>query len=294
MFWPATHSAMSSDPEGKGGHGPILVTGVGHLICAGMLVFWLDGLNPWKRLSFHLGWQAALVPVVVALVAVLAVVGAVLVRQRRLGQTPRWGLLVAALGLVGAGLMLTDPAFPAKRIHVAQYLLLGAVIRLTFCRSLPEILRPAGAWVAVVLYAFHDELLQGLHPRRTFGLDELGSDALAGLAAILVIEAWNPLPRAGPGPAQSWWVQGKALVAEGLPWILTGAILLILSLPLYRDHLPPLWGVLPLLAGVAAWFSRDSSSLSPPVRHWGDQMAILALLLTPYPVLPHVAPLVFH
>ena len=38
--------------------------------------------------------------------------------------------LIAAVALIAFGLLITDPAFPAKRIHVPQYLLLALVLLL--------------------------------------------------------------------------------------------------------------------------------------------------------------------
>lgn len=285
MFWPAILSVMSSEPESPlPGSGKFFL--FGHLLCGGILLLgWLEGYPVWLAMSRSLGPAAAWVPSAAALLCGLGSVVLVMVRCPHPGRWLRWGLLVVALGLMGLGLSLTDPATPAKHIHVAQYFLLGLAARLVLCRPLPRGLQSTGAWVAVVLYAFHDELLQGLHPQRTFGLDELGSDALAGLAAILVVEALSPTSHL---PS---WAALKPLVP--LVWVLVGAVLLILPLPAFQDRLPPFWLLLPLVAGGAVWFSSPSS-FSPPVRHWADQIAVLALLLTPYPVLPHGTPLVFH
>lgn len=228
----------------------------------------------WQVLLATLGGQAALVP----FAALAAIALPMLARSR---PAP----VALALGLAAAGMALvaTDPAFPAKRIHVAEYVLLAFVVRFGAARVAAG--RPLTLIVAVLtaLLGAHDEMLQGLHPDRSFALRDIGVDALAALAGALL--GHRPAP-AGARPSGPW------LMPVLLP--LAG---LALELGAVAAHLeispPPLWAAAPVLGATLA------ALLAPPrgqdwPAHLGRMVTGLVAVTPLYVVLPHVAPLAFR
>ena len=88
------------------------------------------------------------------------------------------------------GLMLTDPQFPAKRIHVAEYIAVAWLVYRGLGGRLGAPRRAAAAVLIASLLGVHDELIQGLHPRRTFGVLDIitnGFGATAGALAALAM-----------------------------------------------------------------------------------------------------------
>src|SRR5688572_29698321 len=98
-------------------------------LAAVMVVLYVNTFELWAIL---VGWigadRAALVPFVTLGCGLLGA-AAWWARRRDDGARFRPVLIVAALGLALLGLALTDPDYPAKRIHVPQYLLLALVLR---------------------------------------------------------------------------------------------------------------------------------------------------------------------
>ena len=79
-------------------------------------------------------------------------------------------LLGGSAAVATFGLMLTDPQFPAKRIHVAEYIAVAWLVYRGLGGRLGAPRRAAAAALIASLLGVHDELIQGLHPRRTFGV----------------------------------------------------------------------------------------------------------------------------
>ena len=238
----------------------------------------------WSWLAAGLGRPlAALVPFgAAAVILVLTGVAAGRLAGRR---RPAWLPLLAGAGLTLAVLALPDAQFPAKRIHVAEYLVLAVLV----CRALsPLVTGPAltllGA-LAAALYGMHDELIQGLTPPRTFGLTDILVDALSGLAGALMLQGLRLFEREGlPTTFQP---------SAGLALILLGSVLFILPLPAYDGQVLPVWPVLPLLAGGFVWFFNPPPAPAG-LRRACDQISLLALLLAVYPVVSQLSGRAFH
>lgn len=184
-----------------------------HYLLAAVLVgLFVNTFDLWVWLLNALGAsRATLVPIAVA-GAVLAWI-AVEAWRRPGGYVP-WALAAAA-ALVVWGLLLPDSQFPAKRIHVPQYVLLALVLR----RGLAAHVQGGGLLVAGALagalFGLHDELLQGLHPRRTFGLADLEVNAIGALAGSLAGHGLG-LFRQSPAAGDGWpHVTGLLLVLAG-------------------------------------------------------------------------------
>ncbi|WP_192499236.1 hypothetical protein [Skermanella pratensis] len=63
----------------------------------------------------------------------------------------------------------------------------------------------------------------------------------------------------------------------------------------HRGMPPPVWLGLPVLAaGLALLAAGRASAAGPAVRHAAAALAWISLPLSLYPVMPHVAPLVFN
>lgn len=234
----------------------------------------------WQALSLSLGYKAALLP----FAGLGLLVTAILIARAR---SRPWPSLMAGMVLAGVALALTDSAFPAKRIHVAEYVLLSLVIRhgtAKVASGLPLTLTVA---MLTALLGIHDELIQGLHPDRSFGPRDLLVDAVAALAGALLGHCPGASAKA---PEIRAWAAIIAVALAGLAlelWAVAVNIIPVVDAP------PPLWASAPVLGAVAA-----AVLLAPSGNGWPAHLGRMALLLvgtTPlYLVMPHVAPLAFR
>lgn len=224
--------------------------------------------------------------VVTGLVLAVAVGVGVVIRRRNIRV--EWGVVLLGIGIAVASLFLSDPRFPAKRIHIVEYGILAIVVRHAFSYRL------GGAsllWASVVVTALlgcHEELLQGLHPLRTFGPDDIARNVAAALAGGLVghgLHLFQREDRAGQDVSSARTLETVV--------VLLGAGLLLLSLASFRSDWIPWWTMAPLLAAGAVWVRRfgawTGGSLHPvALGFW------LCQTMSLYPLLSNVSPLVLH
>ncbi|WP_428245589.1 VanZ family protein [Ferrovibrio sp.] len=247
-----------------------------------LLLAFVNAFPAWQALSTELAGHASGLPFVVLLAVLLPL--ALLAWRRRPWD---WRLLLAGLACAVLGLLATDPAFPAKRIHVAEYAVLVLVLRRALC---PWFAGWPLTLIAALLGLFagmHDEMLQGLLPSRSYGLRDIGVDGLGALAGALLGQGLGLAT--GNGAARLSWRQAC------LPALPLGFGLALLLLPLERlaGYPVPPWSIAPLLAGCAALL------LLPPATDMAARrLHLLILLFTAplalYPLLSHVPPLVFR
>ena len=178
-------------------------------------------------------------------------------------------------------LAVPDAEIAVKRIHVAQYLLLSLVVRYSLASEVRGSELTISATLLTCLYGVHEELLQGLHPDRTYGLRDMLVNALAAGGGGLF---WHGLQLfQGPeqqGPAPAAWARLHVLAPLAL---LAAVAAMAVPLIAYRHHHLPAWPFLPLaalLVLMGLMFSKDDPSttrlLLPP--------GILALLFFLYPL----------
>ncbi len=253
-----------------------------------LVLLYLQTFDLWVALQAGFGDIAAFAP----FMAAAAVVAAFAIRAgfaKPALRASSWALVFAGMAMAGIGLAVADPLFPAKRIHVPQYILLALVVRAGLSRELSGWkLTLMGALLAT-LYGSHDELLQGLHPKRTYGMPDMQVNALGALAGSLMAHGLRLLDRgaAAAGPPSS--------VIVGFAGALFGFALFLDALLSFRGMPVPLWLILPALSGVLCWAVADA--LSGSRRGYGRAFALGALLIATgliYPYVTHVAPLVFE
>lgn len=211
--------------------------------------------------------------------------------RRKSSRPPSIVALGAALGLAVIGFASTDPAFPAKRIHVIEYALLSGVLWF----SLPSAARtrwtPFYVFFVVVLYGIHDEWLQGLHPNRTYGLRDMFVNLCGAGAGVLAMYGLFAASKPAGSKPQSEPVDLR--VVSTLALLVLGVCLFAFAGTGFRRDLVPFWTVLPVLAGaLAVAFAAEAT---PAV---GDRFALRAivgvsLLFSAYPVVINVALLDF-
>ncbi|MEM7180920.1 MAG: VanZ family protein [Spirochaetota bacterium] len=163
--------------------------------------------------------------------------------KNRSSIEPRY--LASAIGLILFCYFLTDPRFPAKRVHIAQYIFLSLLIY----KALPLSIGFRHKYIfyttwLTLLLGIHDEMIQGLHPLRTFGLRDIAVDSFSALAGILLLT--------GIG-----FVQNTKRTTEKVLWsdylVFISVWILLLLLPNFRKVWIPGYILLPLIAASLLW-----------------------------------------
>jgi len=238
--------------------------------------------------AFGEGLRDALPWIMVAII-VLGLAG-FLVWQRA-GAKISWRLLAIAVLAAVIGLSITDPAFPAKRIHVPQYFMLAIVVWFALPGRMRTPMTPVFVLVAVALYGVHDEFMQGFHPNRTFGLRDMAVNlcgATSGTFALLAF-ATDPGRRVTKPGQEAFPVTAMFAMLAAV----SGVMLLAWAATGYRNDLVPYWVVLPCLAG-AFWLALLLEQVSEP----GDRLSLCGIVaiccvFLVYPVLANVPHLDF-
>ena len=95
-------------------------------------------------------------------------------------------LLGGAVVAASIGLLLTDPQYPAKRIHIAKYVAVAWLVYLGLGGRLGGPRRALATLLIAALLGVHDELIQGLHPDRSFGIRDIVANGFGAAAGALI------------------------------------------------------------------------------------------------------------
>ncbi len=268
---------------------PTRFSGVPSFVLAMFLtVAYVETFALWRWLGSLLSSrEASAVPFVVTGLVLAAAVGMGFVLRRRKMRV-QWGVVLLGVAIAVVSLFLSDPRFPAKRIHIVEYGLLAIVVRHAFSYRLDGARLLWASVVVTALLGCHEELLQGLHPLRTFGPADFARNAVAAVAGGLIGHGLHLFQR----QIRASQDISSALSLETVV-VLLGAGLLLLSLAAFRSDWIPWWTIAPLLAAGAVWvrrFGAWTGGFLHPVAlgFW------LCQTMSLYPLLSNVSPLVLH
>jgi VanZ family protein len=258
----------------KTGEGCILLH---HLGCGLLVVAFVHLFSLYQLVSERLGSGfVAFSPLVLPVLFF-----AVLFFKRRRG-TESLPSVFLGLSCCLAALAVPDPEIAVKRIHVMEYLLLSLYVRHTLAFRLSGVALLVFSCLLSCLYGVHDELLQGVHPSRTYGLRDMLVNVVAAIGGGLI---WHGLAlfserSGGQVTGGDRWSRSRILYLLGLV-----AAVPAMAAPLiaYRHDFFPAWPFLPLAALMVVWscfFVNDRSMF----RHGLLPTSIVAFLFLVYPV----------
>jgi len=227
---------------------------IGWLALAVLLVpVYVNTFPVWRWLLANVAEGTATALPIIAGIAALALAAWWYRGARREGRPVDGRMLLLGGVLAGATLLMTDPAYPAKRIHVAEYILLAVVVRRALCRRLAGAPLALGTLCVTAVLGYHDELLQGLHPDRRFAAYDVLVNAMGGAAGAAI--GHGAALFAGTGPPATRWAEAFDGAAVGaMAWSLVAAGLTAAAVDRWDHGAPfPLWMFLPVLAAAFNW-----------------------------------------
>lgn len=266
---------------------------LGYMASSILVLVYVNMFPVWKFFSTR--WDSELfilMPVVVSGGTILVItVSSIFLRQK--GRIPIDNqFLILGLLLCVLGLILPDPQFPVKRIHVAEYAFLSLVVRWTMSFRLQgrALLLFSACFVSIL--GIHDELLQGLHPARTYGLRDMVVNSLAGFGGACIWHGVHLFARQFPGTSASGET-GADLSAAYVGWLLTSVLAFILPLVLYRGGHIPYWPAMPLI-GSTVLFSLYKEQFSESCKHGVGALSAACFALILYPLMNNGKALYFY
>jgi hypothetical protein len=263
---------------------------LGHLGCAILVLAFVNLYELYRLVSDLLGARfLALAPLVLPpiFLMVIFVFARRSTRLVPLALTPT----LAGIALCLIALAIPDPEIAIKRIHVAQYLLLSLAVRHTLASRFGGIELTLSATLLSCLYGVHDEMLQGLHPDRTFGLRDIMVNTLASCGGGLI---WHGLSLFEKGHAPTGSLTGWSWMHRLMLFGMSVAVVLM-AVPLvaYRNQPLPPWPFLPLAALLILWglffmYPRQNG------YHFSQPLGVIALLFLLYPFAVNVLQIPFY
>lgn len=180
---------------------------------------------------------------------------------------------VASAAAALAGLVSVDPAFPAKRIHVAEYFLLAGLVFVAFKAEGNVALRGLVALIVTAMLGGIDELIQGVLDARTFGLADMLTNALGAIAGVSAVVGWRLLKGGGEDVKRF----GAAGMAPPLA-LAAGYFMTLMAIYPFRGLAFPWWVLLPTAGGLTLAAKYGGNGLaSETVARFTVAVGVIAL-----------------
>lgn len=204
-----------------------------------------------------------------------------------------WGLVTTGVLLCLVALIIPDGRYPVKRIHVAEYMALSCLVRYTMSWRLGGAALLFFSVLATMVFGIHDELLQGIHPQRTYGLRDMSVNAVASLGGGLIWHGGMLFERKGDGQLVEGHMERWGLALVYLFWLVVSTLAFIIPLAGYRNVVIPFWLLLPLSAALVFW-AVYHVELVGRARYGCLVLSCLVFSIFCYPVAINAVSLSFH
>lgn len=266
---------------------------LGYVLCCALVPLYVNLFPLWKHLSALLGNASdtafTILPAVVLALFLVLCWSILRLSGNRSAPISRASLLAGA-ALCIIGLLVPDPGFPVKRIHVVEYAALSLAARFAMSSSLSgsALLFYSSCFAAVL--GIHDEFLQGLHPARTYGLRDMTVNTLGSCGGGLI---WHGLNLFSPPAARHPEMREKHADVLYLGWLLAALLMLVWPAYYFKGQPVELWTTLPLLAAVV-FFVNHRKQFSPLTAHGVSALTAVSASLAVYPLLSRLPGMPFY
>ncbi len=258
----------------------------GYLLCLALVPIYVNMFPIWKYLSTLFGEDIFIYLPLVFLVLFIVCTLVIWVKAGK--RTVPINKVNLALGILFCcvGLLISDPEFPVKRVHVVEYAFLCLVARYAMSHFLHGLPLLFFSVIFAGLLGIHDEFLQGLHPYRTFGLRDMGVNLLGSFGGGLI---WHSLHLFSKHQTSTISSTDVCFVC----WLSVSVLMLVWPAQYYRGLVLEMWAAVPLLAA-AAYYYFYRKKFSPELSHGITVLAITAIALSGYPLLTRIPGIVFY
>ncbi|WP_458775650.1 VanZ family protein [Desulforhopalus sp. 52FAK] len=264
-----------------------------YCLCGFLVLFFVNLYGVWALADNLL--PASVIKLLPVTAVLLFVVTVFLYYSRRRVTTCKvhWPMVWAGgFGCIFA-LTLPDGQFPVKRVHVIEYMILVCLVRYTMSYHLQGRLLLFFSVLATIMFGLHDELLQGLHPSRTYGLRDMIVNACAALGGGLIWHGGSLFLRPEKNDQKTVERNDLTIASAYLVWLCFSVIAFVFPLMAYRQELIPYWLLLPLSGSVVLW-ALYSSEIKGPLKYGCTVVNCIVFLFLIYPVVINGSSYIFH
>ncbi len=229
-------------------------------------------------------------PILITLIA-LAVIVSLFLKTRQMKQ-PQTRIVSITIGVIIclAALAVPDPQAPVKRIHVVEYMLLSLLIRYIMSVRHQGIPLLAFSIFFASLLGVHDELLQGLHPLRTYGIRDILVNALGSAGGGLIWHGLKLFEQSGETVTQTGNSPGFTYFY--LAWLFCSVVTFFIPLYFFREKTLPLWPAVPLIVSLIL-FAAAGRKFVPQFDHGIRAVSYASFFLLAYLIAARLGSLPF-
>ena len=264
---------------------------LGYLLAIVMVPIYVSMFPLWKQLdSTFNSTTMTLLPIIATVVLLMLIL--LLFRNSFNPETSSKLSIVSGIIICLAALSFPDPQFPAKRIHVAEYLLLSAVVRFAMSYRLQGKPLFFFSLFFTIILGIHDEFIQGLHPDRTYGLRDMIVNTMGSTGGALIWHGLNSFQRSlsAARPDNS---NTKTTSIVYIIWIVISLFCLIWPCAFYTGTKTlPLWPAT-VLAGTTFFYTLYISRFSNSWQHGIVAVSTNSFLLLSYFIITNITPIMF-
>jgi len=204
-----------------------------------------------------------------------------------------WSLVWLGSLVCVFALLLPDRQFPVKRVHVLEYMILVCLVRYTMSFHLQGRVLLFFSVLATIMFGLHDELLQGIHPSRTYGLRDMTVNGIAALGGGLIWHGGALFSRADTCSLGNPDRNLSRLAPLYIFWLCLSVAAFVVPLAAYRQEIIPYWPLLPLSATLVLW-SLYSQELDGQLKYGCSVVSTIVFLFFIYPVVINGSSYIFH
>lgn len=204
-----------------------------------------------------------------------------------------WKWAAAGILFCLIALVFSNPDFPIKRIHVPEYMALSLLLRYAMSMRLQGLKLLFFSAAATMLLGIHDELLQGFHPSRTYGLGDIFTDCSAAAGGAMI---WHSCKLFLPAVHVQVETTSNAIDTRAwifLLYLFVAVCCLIIPLVDYRNIAVPYWPFLPIVSALVFYIFYNNL-FSPEYRYGITILSLFSFLFLFYFPAPYVVPLFFY
>jgi len=256
-----------------------------------LVIMYLNMFPVVKYIVQHYGTTPVLVLPIVITVALLIVIFSFFLKTRlvlkRQASAP---LIILGIAVCLAALIVPDHQAPVKRIHVIEYMVLSCLIRYTMSVRLQSTPLLIFSIAFTALLGVHDELLQGLHPLRTYGIRDIFVNALGSVGGGLIWHGFGLFEY--PSEVEKQTVRPLGWTYLYLIWLFCSVLLFFIPLYFFREKILPIWPAVPLISSLIL-FVLSADKMIPSLSHGVKAVSCVSFTLILYLAAARLTPLVF-
>lgn len=202
----------------------------------------------------------------------------------------KWPWIAGGMLLLAIGLLIPDPNYVVKRIHVTEYLALSLLVTYTLSHHLNGMELLFYATLLAALLGVHDEFLQGFHPSRTFGLRDICVNSVAAFGGNCI---WY-----GMGLFRKINVPGRSFLSHPilkwyLLWLFLSVLMMVVPFINLKYSAIPTWVYLPLSSSLLFWCC-SCLTIYKQIGHGALVLSSFSFMLLFYPVIINVCQIPFN